>query len=286
VKIVRYEDDDGAKLGAVKGEGVVDLCRRFPSLSGNAIELIRRWRDFSGEAQTVVAQSAPDVALAKIRLLAPVARPGKVMAIGLNYADHIKESGQETPRHQVWFTKAVTAINGPFDPIEIPRASSIVDYEAELVVVIGKRCRHVPKESAAEVVFGYCVGNDVSVRDWQLRTPQWVLGKSFDTHAPIGPWIVTADEVGDPHTMGIRCFVNGERRQNSNSENLVFTVYDQIAHLSEAMTLEPGDLIFTGIPGGVGGAMRPPKFLVAGDKVRVEIDRIGTIEAVMRSEGE
>lgn len=208
------------------------------------------------------------------------------MGIGLNYADHIKESGQETPHHQVWFTKAVTAINGPFDRIEIPRASPMVDYEAELVVVVGKRCRHVPKESAAEVVFGYCVGNDVSVRDWQLRTPQWVLGKSFDTHAPIGPWIVTADEVGDPHTMGIRCFVNGERRQNSNTENLVFNVYDQIAHLSEAMTLEPGDLIFTGTPGGVGGAMRPPKFLKAGDKVRVEIDRIGAIEAVMHPEGE
>ena len=286
MKIVRYEDHDGAKLGAVKGEGVVDLGRRFPSLSDNAIELIKQWRDLSGEAQTVVAQSAPDVALAKVRLLAPVARPGKVMGIGLNYADHIKESGQETPRHQVWFTKAVTAINGPFDPIEIPRASPMVDYEAELVVVVGKRCRHVPKESAAEVIFGYCVGNDVSVRDWQLRTPQWVLGKSFDTHAPIGPWIVTADEVGDPHTMGIRCFVNGERRQNSNTENLVFNVYDQIAHLSEAMTLEPGDLIFTGTPGGVGGAMRPPKFLKAGDKVRVEIDRIGTIEAVMRPEGE
>lgn len=286
MKIVRYADHEDARLGAVKGEGVVDLGRRFPSLSDNTIELINQWRDLSREAQTVVAQSAPDVALAKVRLLAPVARPGKVMGIGLNYADHIKESGQETPRHQVWFTKAVTAINGPFDPIEIPRASPMVDYEAELVVVVGKRCRHVPKERAAEVIFGYCVGNDVSVGDWQLRTPQWVLGKSFDTHAPIGPWIVTVDELGDPHTMGIRCFVNGERRQNSNTENLVFNVYDQIAHLSEAMTLEPGDLIFTGTPGGVGGAMRPPKFLKAGDKVRVEIDRIGTIEAVMRPEGD
>ena len=286
MKMVRYEDRDGAKLGAVKGEGVVDLGRRFPSLSDNAIELIRQWRDLKGEAQRVVAQSAPAVALATVRLLAPVARPGKVMGIGLKYADHIKESGQEIPRHQVWFTKALTAINGPFDRIEIPRVSPMVDYEAELVVVIGKSCRHVPKESAAEVIFGYCAGNDVSVRDWQLRTPQWVLGKSFDTHAPIGPWIVTADELGDPHTLGIRCFVNGERRQNSNTANLVFNVYDQIAHLSEAMTLEPGDLIFTGTPGGVGGTMRSPKFLKAGDKVRVEIDRIGAIEAVMRLEGE
>ena len=219
-----------------------------------------------------------------MQLLAPVARPGKIMAIGLNYADHIRETGQKMPSHQIWFTKAVTSINGPFDPIELPIASAQVDYEAELVVIVGKRCKHVPKERAADVVFGYCAGNDVSVRDWQMQTTQWVLGKSFDTHAPIGPWIVTADEIGDPHTMGIRCFVNGERRQNSNTENLVFNVYDQIAHLSRAMTLEPGDIIFTGTPGGVGLAMQPPQWLKAGDKVRVEIDRIGSIEAEMQPE--
>jgi 2-keto-4-pentenoate hydratase/2-oxohepta-3-ene-1,7-dioic acid hydratase in catechol pathway len=207
------------------------------------------------------------------------------MAIGLNYADHIKETGQKTPPHQIWFTKAVTSINGPFDPIELPIASEQVDYEAELVVIIGQRCKQVPKERAAEVVFGYCAGNDVSVRDWQMQTTQWVLGKSFDTHAPIGPWIVTADELSDPHTMGIRCLVNGELRQNSNTGNLVFNVYDQIAHLSRAMTLEPGDVIFTGTPGGVGLAMRPPRWLKPGDRVRVEIDRVGAIEGVMQPEG-
>jgi ureidoglycolate lyase len=284
MKIVRYEDTNGAKLGAVKGEGVVELTRRFPSLSDNTIELITQWASLKPNVERLIMESAPDAALTEVHVLAPVARPGKVMAIGLNYADHIKESGQEPPRHQIWFTKAVTSINGPYDPIELPIASTYVDYEAELVVIIGQRCKHVPKERAAGVVFGYCAGNDVSVRDWQLQTPQWVLGKSFDTHAPIGPWIVTADEVGNPRTLGIRCFVNGERRQNSNTENLVFNVYDQIAHLSQAMTLEPGDLIFTGTPGGVGGAMQPPKFLKAGDKVRVEIDRIGAIEAEMRPE--
>jgi 2-keto-4-pentenoate hydratase/2-oxohepta-3-ene-1,7-dioic acid hydratase in catechol pathway len=284
MKIVRYEDTNGAKLGAVKGEGVVELTRRFPSLSDNTIELITQWASLKPNVERLIMESAPDAALAEVHVLAPVARPGKVMAIGLNYADHIKESGQEPPRHQVWFTKAVTSINGPYDPIELPIASTYVDYEAELVVIIGQRCKHVHKDRAAEVIFGYCAGNDVSVRDWQLRTPQWVLGKSFDTHAPIGPWIVTADELGNPHTMGIRCFVNGERRQHSNTENLVFNVYDQIAHLSQAMTLEPGDLIFTGTPGGVGGAMQPPQWLKAGDKVRVEIDRIGAIEAAMRPE--
>ena len=284
MKIVRYEDKAGVKLGAVKGEGVVELTRRFPSVSENAIELIQQWASLKPRVERLLSDSAPDAGLADMRLLAPVARPGKVMAIGLNYADHIKETGQKMPAHQIWFTKAVTAINGPFDPIELPIASTEVDYEAELVVIIGQRCKHVSKASAADAVFGYCAGNDVSVRDWQMQTTQWVLGKSFDTHAPIGPWIVTADELGDPHTMGIRCFVNGERRQNSNTGNLVFNVYDQVAHLSRAMTLEPGDIIFTGTPGGVGLAMQPPQWLKPGDKVRVEIDRIGTIEAEMRPE--
>jgi 2-keto-4-pentenoate hydratase/2-oxohepta-3-ene-1,7-dioic acid hydratase in catechol pathway len=284
MKIVRYQDRSGARLGAIQGEGVVELTRRFPSLADNTIGLITQWTNLKPNLERVVSESAPDAALANVHLLAPVARPGKVMAIGLNYADHIKETGQKMPPHQIWFTKAVTSINGPFDPIELPIASTQVDYEAELVVIIGQRCKHVPKERAADVVFGYCAGNDVSVRDWQLQTPQWVLGKSFDTHAPIGPWIVTADELGDPHTMGIRCFVNGERRQSSNTENLVFNVYDQIAHLSRAMTLEPGDIIFTGTPGGVGLAMQPPRWLKAGDKVRVEIDRIGAIEAETRAE--
>lgn len=152
------------------------------------------------------------------------------------------------------------------------------------MVVIGKRCRHVSKADAAGVVFGYAAGNDVSARDWQRHTPQWILGKSFDTHAPVGPWIVTSDEIGDPHALGIRCIVNGELRQNSNTENLVFNVYDQIALLSEALTLMPGDMIFTGTPGGVGMAMKPPCYLKPGDVVRVEINRIGAIEATMTPE--
>lgn len=284
MKLVRYQDGSGVKIGIVKGDGIIDLTTPMPSVSDDMNDLIARWSDLSADAELLIQEEIPDAAIADVRLLAPVARPGKVMAIGLNYADHIRETGQKMPPNQIWFTKAVTSINGPFDPIELPIASKQVDYEAELVVIIGKRCKHVPKESAADVVFGYCAGNDVSVRDWQMQTTQWVLGKSFDTHAPIGPWIVTADEIGDPHTMGIRCFVNGDRRQNSNTENLVFNVYDQIAHLSRAMTLEPGDIIFTGTPGGVGLAMQPPTWLKAGDKVRVEIDRIGAIQAEMQPE--
>lgn len=284
MKLVRYADKSGNSLGVVKDDGIIELRKHWPALRDDMIALIELWPDIVSALPLLVADIAPDTALADVRLLAPVGRPGKILAIGLNYADHIKETGQQTPPHQIWFTKAVTSINPPFDPVELPMASEQVDYEAELVVIIGKRCKHVAKERAPEVIFGYCAGNDVSVRDWQLRTSQWVLGKSFDTHAPIGPWIVTPDEIGDPHALGIRCFVNGEQRQSSNTRHLIFNVFDQIAHLSSAMTLEPGDVIFTGTPGGVGLAMKPPHWLKAGDKVRVEIDRIGAIEAAMRPE--
>jgi 2-keto-4-pentenoate hydratase/2-oxohepta-3-ene-1,7-dioic acid hydratase in catechol pathway len=226
----------------------------------------------------------PQFQLAEIRLKAPVPHPQKILAIGLNYADHIEESGVPKPDRQIWFSKLPNAVNGPYDPIQIPKASTAVDYEAEFVVIVGRRCRHVSKADAASAIFGYCAGNDVSVRDWQFHTSQWILGKSFDTHAPFGPWIVTPDEIGDPHALGIRCLVNGEMRQNSNTRNLVFNVFDQIALLSEAMTLEPGDVIFTGTPGGVGFATKPPTFLKAGDVVRVEIDRIGALEAGMVAE--
>jgi len=268
----------------VRDGGIIDLRKHWPVLRDDMIALIEMWPEIASTLAGLAAGSATDVALNEIRLLAPVARPGKILAIGLNYADHIKETGQQTPPHQIWFSKSVTSINPPFDPIELPMASAQVDYEAELVVIIGKRCKHVSTERAPEMIFGYCAGNDVSVRDWQLQTSQWVLGKSFDTHAPIGPWIVTPDEIGDPHALGIRCLVNGESRQSSNTRHLIFNVFGQIAHLSTAMTLEPGDVIFTGTPGGVGLAMKPPQWLKAGDRVRVEIDRIGAIEATMRPE--
>jgi len=202
----------------------------------------------------------------------------------LNYADHIAESKAETPKHQVWFTKAVTAVNDPFDPVQIPRISQFVDYEVELVVVIGKAGRHIAKADAPGHVFGYCVGNDVTERLWQHRTAQWSLGKSFDTHAPIGPWITTSDEVGDVHALDLRCLVNGQTRQASNTRHLVFDVFDQIEHLSQAMTLEAGDLIFTGTPGGVGAAMDPRQFLEPGDVVRCEIEGLGSIENPFEAE--
>jgi 2-keto-4-pentenoate hydratase/2-oxohepta-3-ene-1,7-dioic acid hydratase in catechol pathway len=162
--------------------------------------------------------------------------------------------------------------------------STSVDYEVELVFIMGKRSRYVSKSDAARHIFGYCVGNDVTARDWQMRTPQWVLGKSFDSHGPFGPWITTADEIGDPHRLGIRSAVNGEVRQNSNTRELIFDVFAQVEYLSQVMTLEPGDVVFSGTPGGIGAAMKPPVFLKAGDRVRCEIDELGAIEAVFESE--
>jgi 2-keto-4-pentenoate hydratase/2-oxohepta-3-ene-1,7-dioic acid hydratase in catechol pathway len=276
MRLATYDAGAGPATGIVSGDRIAPT-----GVQGSMIDLIAAWP----QVQDKLAAADDWRPLSGVRLMAPVPRPGKVFAIGLNYADHIAESKVDKPAHQVWFTKAVTSVNGPFDPIQIARSGPFVDYEVELVAVIGKRGRNIPRAEAHAHVFGYCVGNDVTERVWQHRTPQWSLGKSFDTHAPVGPWIVTADEVGDPHDLALRCFVNGEKRQESNTRHLVFDVWDQIEHLSQAMTLEPGDLIFTGTPGGIGAAMDPRQFLKAGDTVRCEIDGIGAIEAVMAAEG-
>jgi 2-keto-4-pentenoate hydratase/2-oxohepta-3-ene-1,7-dioic acid hydratase in catechol pathway len=282
MKLVTFEAHGSERIGVVDGERIVDLsATAFPQ---TMIGLIAAWDGIEADVRRFVRSAKPEFALDDVHLKAPVPRPSKILAIGLNYADHIAETGREKPTRQVWFAKMPSAVNGPFDRIEIPKVSNDVDYEAELVFIVGKRCRHVPKEKAHEVVFGYCCGNDVSVRDWQYASPQWILGKSFDTHAPFGPWIVTADEIGDPHTLGIRCRVNDTIRQNSNTRELVFDVYDQIAHLTQVMTLEPGDVIFTGTPGGVGAAMKPPGYLKPGDTVCVEIDKIGSLTADVRRE--
>lgn len=271
MKIALYDDGSGPQTGIVTAERLTPT-----GLAGGMTELIAAWDDVQADLRR--REAAGDGApLASVRLLPPVPRPGKVFAIGLNYADHIAESKMETPQHQVWFTKAVTSVNGPFDPVQIPRISQTVDYEAELVAVIGKGGKHIGRDDAAARIFGYCVGNDVTERMWQHRTAQWSLGKSFDTHAPIGPWITTSDEV-DPHNLALKCLVNSEERQSSNTRHLVFDVFDQVAHLSQAMTLEPGDLVFTGTPGGIGAAMTPRRFLQPGDVVRCEIGGLGHIE--------
>lgn len=175
--------------------------------------------------------------------------------------------------------------SGPAKPLKVPQASALVDYEGELAFVIGRRCRYVTAERAYEVIAGYTIVNDVSVRDWQLRSPTMTMGKSFDTHGPMGPWIVTPDEIGDPHALALRTWVNDELRQDAKTDDLIFNCYEMVEHLSTAFTLEPGDVIATGTPSGVGGAMQPPRFLEAGDVVRIQVENIGVLENRVVSEG-
>lgn len=279
MKLCTFTHDGKTRTGIVVDGTVVET-----GVAGTMIDLIRDW-DALKPGLEARAASDTGIPLAQVKLEAPVPRPGKIFAIGLNYADHIAESGLGTPERQVWFTKAQTSVNGPYDPILIARGTMTADYEAELVAVVGAGGKHIAAADAPAAIFGYTVGNDVTERMWQHAVPQWSLGKSFDTHAPMGPWIVTADELGDPHALGIRCYVNGEERQNSNTRHLVYNVWQQVEHLSVGMTLEPGDCLFTGTPGGIGAAMDPRQFLKAGDVVRTEIDRIGHIEGAMAAEG-
>lgn len=280
MKLVTYKTKDGSGTGVVDNNDLIDLVSC--GFSGDMLTLLQDGLD-TDAIQGGLAKGTR-LSLDEAELLAPVTNPGKVLAIGLNYGDHIEESGMDAPKHQVWFNKQHNCINGPYAPINLPAVSSALDYEAELCVIIGKRCKHVPRERAHEVIAGYCVGNDVSVRDWQLRVPTFQIGKSFDTHGPIGPCLVTSDEVGDPHALNIRCLVNGEERQRSNTRHLIFDCYDAIAHLTQAFTLDPGDVLFMGTPAGVGGAMKPPAFLKEGDVVRVEIDKLGYIENTVVAE--
>jgi 2-keto-4-pentenoate hydratase/2-oxohepta-3-ene-1,7-dioic acid hydratase in catechol pathway len=219
-----------------------------------------------------------------VELQAPVPRPGQVLGIGLNYRDHAEESGQPIPQRPVVFSKAATCIVGPGAAIHIPRVSRAVDWEAELSFIIGKTARYVKAADAAQYVAGYTIGNDVSVRDWQFHSPTWMMGKSFDTHGPIGPYLVTAEELGDVANLDITLTVNGKEKQSSNTSQLIFGVGEIIEYLSAGMTLEPGDVVFTGTPAGVGASRRPPEFLKAGDTVRVEISGLGALENPVEAE--
>ena len=277
MKLVQFESGAGARAGLMVDDAVVDLePLGFPDLLSvvrGGAGALSRITDF--------ASSARSIPLSSVRLRAPIERPGKYLAIGMNYRKHVEEGaklGIAEPKKQLWFNKQTTSITGPFDGIVKPDVSDQVDYEAELGVVIGKAAKHVSAADARSYIFGYFVANDVSTRDWQFHSQTMTMGKSFATHGPIGPWIVTADEISDPHDLPIRCFVNGEERQSSNTRMMLHNIDEQIEYLSTAFTLEPGDLIATGTPEGVGIAMDPPVFLKVGDVVRCEIDGIGAIE--------
>jgi 2-keto-4-pentenoate hydratase/2-oxohepta-3-ene-1,7-dioic acid hydratase in catechol pathway len=266
------------RIGSVVGDEIIDFSEVDPGLPREMEAFLAAGAPALAAAERATGRAGAHIPVEDVRLEAPVLRPRKILAVGLNYADHIAESGMKAPEFPTIFNKQVTSVTGPYDPIHLPRVSTALDYEAELAFVIGRRCRHVPRARAAEVIAGYLALDDVTVRDWQLRTPTWTMGKSFDTHCPMGPWIVTADELGDPHSLGIRAWVNGELRQDSNTKELVHDCFALVEHLSTAFTLEPGDVVTTGTPGGVGIGMKPPRLLTVGDVVRIEIDRIGQLE--------
>jgi 2-keto-4-pentenoate hydratase/2-oxohepta-3-ene-1,7-dioic acid hydratase in catechol pathway len=275
MRLVTFGDARGTRIGRLEGEGVVDLAEAAPELPRELRALLEAGPLALGRASSA---SGPSLALAGLRLEAPIPRPGKILAVGLNYRDHAAETGRAPPPVPVIFNKQSTAANGPFAAVHRPRVSDALDYEGELGLVIGRRCRHVPRARAGEVIAGYVVVNDVTVRDWQARSPTMTMGKSFDTHCPFGPALVTPDEVGDPLALALRTFVNGELRQSASTKDLIFDPFVLIEHLSTAFTLEAGDLISTGTPAGVAAALKPPRWLVPGDVVRVEIDGLGAIE--------
>lgn len=272
---------DTPRLGKVFGDSLIDLSLVAPELPRDVIGFLNAGADAIARYDSVSRESGSLIAIKDVTLHAPITAPEKFLAIGMNYADHGAEAvklGLEVPKFQLWFNKQVSCINGPFDGVVSPKVSEKLDYEVELAVVIGKTCRYISETDAPSVIGGYMICNDVSTRDWQLRTPTMTLGKSFDTHGPIGPWLTLPHELADPHALTLRTLVNGEQRQLGNTRNLIFNIWQQISYLSQVMTLKPGDILATGTPAGVGVAMDPPRFLSVGDVVRVEIEGLGHLE--------
>jgi len=265
--IARHLVNDTPQIAAIIGDEIVNLStphQDMPELLASGVKI-----------DTLLTDDVRPLVEAK--LLPPVGAPPAILAVGLNYRAHAEEGGREVPSTPVIFTKHHNCVIGPGDGIHIPRAApDKVDYEGELAIVIGKRCRHVPKERAHEIIAGYTVMNDVSVRDWQRASPTMLMGKSWDTHGPIGPWMATSDQI-DPHNLQLTTRVNDEIRQNSRTDDLIFDCFDIVQHLSTAFTLEAGTVIATGTPAGVGLYWDPPKMLKAGDEVSITIEGIGTL---------
>ena len=282
MQLVTYRENASAdaapRTGALVGEQVVDLLAVDPDLPGDILGMIQGGPAMLDRAR---AAAASDIGfpLSAVRLLAPIQRPPKIVCIGVNYADHAAEAGRALPRWPSVFLKAASCIVGPGDPIVRPPTTEQLDYEIELAAVIGKQAKAVPREQALSYVAGYTIMNDVSARDLQLgKDGGIILGKNFDTSAPLGPCLTLTDEIPDPSNLRLRTWVNGELRQDGNTHTLIFDVAAIIAFLTQQMTLEPGDIIATGTPAGVGLGMKPQVWLQPGDTIRMEIEGIGVLE--------
>jgi 2-keto-4-pentenoate hydratase/2-oxohepta-3-ene-1,7-dioic acid hydratase in catechol pathway len=281
MKLVSFRSSNQTGYGILEGESVKVLTS--PQFPASLMEFIQAGPETLDKAKNALhSGKLPDLAAADVRLLTPLARPGKIVAIGLNYMDHCREQKITPPKLPVVFTKFTTSIIGPLDAITWdPKLTNQVDYEVELGVVIGTTARRVSKEQALDHVFGYTVINDVSARDLQFSDKQWVRAKSLDTFCPIGPCIVTADEIPDPQALRLTCAVNGQILQDSSTAEMIFDVAELIHYLSHSFTYEPGDLIATGTPDGVGVFRSPQIFLQNGDHVVASVERIGSLENVI-----
>jgi len=276
MKLVTFTHNNETRVGAVVENEVVD-SKNNTKIPGTMLEFLSEGAKALDAMQQQIDSGNDRIALNEVKLQAPVPRPGKYLGISLNYPDHISETGRDKPEYPTFFTKQGTCVIGHGDAIHRPKVSDKLDYEGELAFVIGKRCRHVPVDKAHEVIVGFTIANDVSVRDWQIRSPTFTLGKSFDTHGPLGPWIVTSDEISDPHNLNLKTWIDNELRQDSNTRHMIFNCYEMIAYLSQAMTLEPGDVIATGTPSGVGVKMKPRGYMLPEQTARIEIEGIGTL---------
>ncbi|WP_084099531.1 fumarylacetoacetate hydrolase family protein [Demequina sp. NBRC 110051] len=277
MKLARYRIGDGpVRIGRVDGDRITNVSA-VPGVGTSLRAILPRLESLRSSIEAAAGQSRP---LSSVTLLAPIDDPQKYLGIGMNYAAHAEEARQAgipIPDNQLWFNKQTSCIVGPFDDVVRPRVSKALDYEVELAVVIGRECRHVSEADARSVIAGYMVANDVSVRDWLVkRSPTFTLGKSFDTHGPIGPWLTTDDEVADPHALELSLSVNGEERQRARTDDMIYDIYAQIAELSTVMTLKPGDILATGTPAGIGAPTQ--NWLKPGDVVRAEVEGLGFIE--------
>lgn len=274
MKLLSYKFNNKISVGAVIDNSICPAPETYRSMK----HFLESDLTAINQLQDKINKSSDLLPINDVQLLAPILKPNKFFGVSLNYADHIEETGLDKPEYPTFFNKQNSCVIGPGDAIHRPKISEKLDYEGELGVVIGKRCRHINREQAPSVIAGYTIVNDVSVRDWQMRSHTWTLGKSFDTHGPVGPWIVTPDEIGDPHKLNIKTWVNEELRQNFSTKNLIFDCYYLIEYLTQVMTLEPGDIIATGTSSGVGVKMKPRGYMKPGDSVTVEIENIGLLK--------
>lgn len=284
MKLITFTHNDAQKIGAVDDNLVYDFSQS--NLPKTMVEFIELGDEGIKFARDIISSKKDSVDLSEVRIEAPIKQPSKILAVGLNYKAHLKEveglakermGSQPQAKFPNIFNKQNSSVTGPYDDIHRPRASAALDYEGELGFVIGKKCRHVPYDKAEKVIYGYTVVNDVTVRDWQFRGPPMTMtmGKSWDTHCPFGPYIVTSDEVGDPHNLKLETYVNGELRQSTNTDDLIFNCFTLVEYLSTAFTLNPGDLIPTGTCSG--SAVINQNWLKAGDEVKVQIEKLGFI---------